>query len=252
MATVTASTSARLPRAQRARKWRDLTPLTGALFVLVMLGAFIVAGNTPEGDASAQAVIDHYTANRTQGIVASIVLALAAVPALAFSAWLRERARLAVDNGRTLASFALGTGVLTAAGLLGAATIHLALSEYTRDLDLSAAQALNALGADSFILFTTGIATLVLAGSLIALRSRMLPSWLGWLGIPVAIAMFTPVAFFAACVAGAWIILASLLLYASNGGSRHVMDPDCFEPDAEPDGGASVARFTRTPTPTES
>lgn len=217
MATITPPTTARPPRAHRARRWRDLTPLTGALFVLGIIGAFIVAGNTPDGDASAQAVLDHYTANRTQGIIASIVLALAVVPTLAFSAWLRERARLALPNARTLASFAFGAGVLTAAGLLAAATIHLALSEYTRDLDLSAAQALNALSADSFILFSTGIATLVLAGSLIALRGHMLPTWLGWLGIPVAVAMFTPVAFFAACVAAIWIIVTSLLLYMNGG-----------------------------------
>jgi len=211
------------------RRLRDLTALTGGLFVLGAVGAFVIGGDTPDGNASADAVIAHYTANRTQGIIAAIVLALTAIPTLAFAARLRERARIALGADRTLPNLAFGAGVLTAAGFLGAAAIDLALADYARDLELSAAQALNALGADSFLLFTTGIATLVLAGSLIAIRSRLLPAWLGWTGIAIAIAMFTPVGFFAACLAGVWIVAASLLLFArgepstDGGGSDRVM-----------------------------
>jgi hypothetical protein len=182
------------------------------------------SGGYANGDASAGAIIAHYTANRTQGITAAIILALAAVPTLAFAARLGERARVALGADGTLPNFAFAAGVLTAAGFLGAAAIHLALADYARDVNFSAAQALNALDADSFLLFTTGLATLVFAGSLIALRSRLLPSWLGWPGIVIAIAMFTPVGFFAACLAGAWIIVVSLSLYASGdepaGGGR--------------------------------
>jgi hypothetical protein len=210
--TLTSPTSADQLRQRSAKPLRDVTALNGALFVLGALGAFIVAGNTPDGDASAAAVISHYADNRTQGIVASIILALAAIPTLAFGARLRERARIATRAGGTLPNFAFAAAVLTAAGLLGAATIHLALSDYARDLDPAAVQALNALDADSFLLFTTGIATIVLAGALIAIRGRLLPTWFGWVGILVAITMFTPVGFFAACVAGAWIIVASLVL----------------------------------------
>jgi hypothetical protein len=43
---------------------------------------------------------------------------------------------------------------VAAAGFLGAAGIHLALSDYGRDIDLAAAQALNTLEADSFVRFT--------------------------------------------------------------------------------------------------
>lgn len=212
MTTLTSPTSAAQTRPRSATPLRDVTALTGALFVLGALGAFIVAGNTPDGDASAAVVSAHYADNRTQGIVASIILALAAIPTLAFGARLHERAGLVSGAGRTLPNFAFAATVVTGAGLLGAAAIHLALSDYARDLDPAAVQALNALDADSFLLFTTGIATIVLAGSLIAIRSRLLPSWFGWVGIPVAIAMFTPVGFFAACVAGAWIIVASVTL----------------------------------------
>lgn len=182
----------------------------------------------------------------------ALVLALTAIPTLAFAARLRERVRIALGTARTLPNLAFGAGVLTAAGFLGAAAIHFALADYARDLDLSAAPALNALDADSFILFTAGIATIVLAGLLIALRSRMLPVWLGWIGIPVVAAMFTPVGFFVACVAGAWIIVASLVMYASDdqpdGATK---DRGRFEPDPGSQGGARAARLASTPSPTE-
>lgn len=56
------------------------------LFVLGAVSAFVGGGNAPDGDATAESVIAHYTANRTQGIIAAIIIALAAVPALAFTA----------------------------------------------------------------------------------------------------------------------------------------------------------------------
>lgn len=179
LTTLTSPTSTDRPRARSAARLRDVTALSGALFVLVALGAFIAAGDAPDGDASAAAVIAHYGDNRTQGIVAAVILALAAIPTLAFGARLRERARLAIGPDRTLPNFAFAAGVVTAAGFLGAAAIHLTLSDYARDLDPAAVQALNALDGDSFVLFTTGIATIVLAGSLIAVRSRLLPTWPG-------------------------------------------------------------------------
>ena len=56
------------------------------LFRLGAVSAFVGGGNTPDGDATAESVIAPYTANRTQGIIAAIILALAAVPTLAFTA----------------------------------------------------------------------------------------------------------------------------------------------------------------------
>ena len=177
----------------------------------------------------------HYADNRTQGIVAAALLAASAVPLVAFAATMRERAR-AVMPDSMLPSFVFGAGIVAAAGFVGAAGIHLALSDYGRDLDVAAAQALNTLDADSFVLFTAGLSALALAGSLIALRSGLLPGWLGWAGIVIAIAIFTPVGFFAACAAGVWIIASSIVLYLRGVPTREVSVPVAAarrEPDME-------------------
>lgn len=191
---------------------RDFAALTGALSILLIVAAFVVWGNTPEGDATGAEVFGHYADNRTQGMVAAALLALSSIPFVAFAAALRERARTVLP-GSMLPSFGFGAGVVVAAGLLGAAGIHFALADFGRDVDPAAAQALNALDADSFVVFTAGLSALVLAGSLIALRTRLLPAWLGGTGIIVAIAIFTPASFFASCAAGAWIIVVSAMLY---------------------------------------
>jgi hypothetical protein len=180
--------------------------------VLLIVASFVVWGNSPQGDASGAEVFAHYTDNRTQGLIAAGLLAVSTIPLMAFAASLRERARAAMPDSM-LPSFAFGAGIVAAAGFLGAAGIHLALSDYGRDIDLAAAQALNTLDADSFVLFSAGLCALVLGGSLIALRGHLFPGWHGWVGIVIAIAIFTPVGFFASCVAGAWIIAASIILY---------------------------------------
>lgn len=191
---------------------RDFAALTGTVSVLLIVASFVVWGNTPAGDAGAAEVSAHYAENRTQGLIAAVLLAVSTIPLVAFAASLRERARSVMPDSM-LPNFAFGAGIVAAAGFIGAAGIHLALSDYGRDIDLAAAQALNTLDADSFVLFTAGLSALVLAGSLIALRSHLVSPGLGWVGIVVAIAMFTPGGFFASCAAGAWIIATSIILY---------------------------------------
>lgn len=197
-----------------AKGRRDLAPLTGALFVvLVVVGFVALGGDTPDGDASASKVVSFYKDDETKQIIAAVLVAFSVIPLLAFAATLRERF-LAVVTGRSaLPAFVMGAGAVTAAGFVAAAGIHFALADYAGDIAPSASQALNALDADFFLAFTTGVAALVLGASLLTLRTRLLPVWLGWVGIVVFVAFFTPVGFFAFMLSGIWIIVVSILLY---------------------------------------
>jgi hypothetical protein len=193
---------------------RDRRALTGALFVVLVLVAFIgLGGDTPEGDDSARKVVSYYADNETKEIVAAVVLALSTVPLLFFSATLRDRFRVALPGRSALPGFAFGAGVVAAGGFLAAASLHFALADYATDVQPAAAQAMNAIDSDFFLPFSTGIAALVLAGSLIAIRTKVLPPWLGWVGILLFIVSFTPVGFVAFGLAGLWIIVVSVLLY---------------------------------------
>jgi hypothetical protein len=194
---------------------RNLAPLSGALFVVLVLIAFIpLGGNTPEGDDSAQKVVSFYSDHETREIIASIVLGLGAVSLLFFAATLKQRLEAVRPDRGILPTVALGAGIIASGGFLAAATLHFALADYAGDIQPSAAQALNAIDSDFFLPFAMGIATLVLATSLWLLRTKLLlPSWLGWVGIIIFIVTFTPAGFIAFGLAGIWIIVVSILLY---------------------------------------
>jgi hypothetical protein len=191
---------------------RDLAPLSGVLFVVILAVGFLLGGDSPSSSASAQKVIAYYGGHETKQIVTSLVVALSTLPLLFFSAALRERARTVLGERSALPGFAFGAGVVAAGGFLAAATINFALADSADDIAPSAIQALNAISADFFLPFVVGVAALVLAGSLMAIRARLVPAWLGWVGIALVVAAFTPAGFVAFILSGIWIIVASILL----------------------------------------
>jgi hypothetical protein len=194
---------------------RNLAPLSGVLFVVLVLIAFIpLGGNTPEGDDSAQKVVSFYSDNETREIIASIVLALGAVSLLFFAATLKQRLEALEPDRGILPTVALAAGIVASGGFLAAATLHFALADYAGDIQGSAAQAINAIDSDFFLPFAMGVAALVLATSLWVVRTKLLlPTWLGWVGIIIFVLTFTPVGFVAFGLAGLWILAVSILLY---------------------------------------
>jgi hypothetical protein len=192
---------------------RDSIALTGVLFVALLVAGFIIGGDTPDGDSAAAKVVSYYKDNETKNVLAIIVIAVSTVPLLFFASTLGERARVALPGRSVIPSFVLITGVLTAAGLLVAAVIHLALTDLGDEIQPSAAQALNALDNDSWIAFAPPAAMFVLGGSLAAIRGTLLPTWLGWVGVVLFVTQFTPLGFFSALLALVWIIVVSVLLY---------------------------------------
>jgi hypothetical protein len=54
---------------------------------------------------------------------------------------------------------------------------------------------------------------LVLATSLAALRTRIIPVWLAWIGFVIFVVFFTPAGFIAFLVSALWIIVVSVLLW---------------------------------------
>jgi hypothetical protein len=193
---------------------KNLAPLTGALFVVLVLVAFFaLGGNTPDGKDSAAKVVSFYKDNNTKEIIAAIVLALSAVPLLYFSALLRDRGRAALQGRSALPGFAFAGGVVAAGGFMTAATLHFALADYSDNIQPAAAQAINAIDSDFFLPFAIGTVTLVFGTSLMAIRTGLLPKWLGWVGVVLFVISFTPVGFLGFGLSGIWIVVVSILLY---------------------------------------
>lgn len=200
-------------------RWGRFVPLTGVVFVALLVATNVLVGSAPESSDSAAKVIAFYQAHRTKIEISSFLTGLSLFFGLFFYASLRDylfRARVAAR----LAATAFGGAVLFAVGGGLAAGLQFALADVPSKLSPAAAQALNLLENDLAVFaLTAGVAVLLMAAGIAIVRSGLLPVWLGWVAIVIAVVGLTPVGFFAFLAAGVWTLIASILVYTRSGGS---------------------------------
>ena len=193
-------------------------PLTGAIFVVLLIIGFIpLGGNTPDTDASAAKIISFYNDHQTKEILAIIVVALAALFLAFFAVAIRNYLRDA-GGGDFWPTVALVGAALGVAGLFVAGGMHFALVDganlsHNRTLSPDAMVAINALDNDNFIAFSVPLGIMLFGAAGAALKGGGLPKWMAWVAIVLGICFFTPVGFFAFGLTGIWIIVASILMY---------------------------------------
>ena len=191
---------------------RLIGPLTGILFVVLVIVAFAVGGETPDVDDSARKVVDFYVDNDSQQQIAAGLLALGCVALLFFLGSLRTALRAAAGDEGGLSTVVLVGGVMIAVGVSIFAGIGFTLGDAADDLPASATMALNALNSDLFFPVAVGTAVFNLGLALAVLRHGGLPRPLAWLALVVGIAGLTPAGFFAFVATGIVVVWASIAL----------------------------------------
>lgn len=88
------------------------------------------------------------------------------------------------------------------------------------DRTLATTQTLNVLDNDSFIPALAGLGVLVFAAGLSAIRHGGIPAWLGWVGLVLGIATFTPAGLIAVAGDALWIVVVGIALSLAAGPSR--------------------------------
>jgi hypothetical protein len=191
---------------------RLIGPLTGILFVVLVIVAFAVGGETPDVNDSARKVVDFYVDNDSQQQIAAGLLALGCVALLFFLGSLRTALRAAAGDEGGLSTVVLVGGVMIAVGVSIFAGIGFTLGDAADDLPASATMALNALNSDLFFPLAVGTAVFNLGLALAVLRHGGLPRPLAWLALVVGIAGLTPAGFFAFIATGIVVVWASIAL----------------------------------------
>jgi hypothetical protein len=191
---------------------KAIGPLMGILFVILVVVAFLIGGETPSTDDSRREIVDFYLENDDSQAIASAVLAIACVALLFFLASLRRVLRAAPGDGGVLSTVVLLGGALIAIGATIFAGIGLTLGDAADELPASSVLTLNALNSDMFFTLAVGTTTFNLALGLAVLRHRGLPRALGWVALVIGIAGLTPIAFFAFLATAIVIVWASLAL----------------------------------------
>jgi hypothetical protein len=191
-------------------------PLSGVLFVALVLASIFVSPSMPGDKASAARIIDFYTKHQTSQRVSGLLTVIAVVVGVFFFGVLRHRLRQPEGNEQ-FASMAFGGAILFGAGGCLSAGIQWTLADVPNRLSAGAAQSLNLIQNNlTFALTTAGISALTLTTAIALLRSRMLPGWIGWFSVLIGVdALLGPLGMISFIAMGPWVLVLSVALYRS-------------------------------------
>jgi hypothetical protein len=197
------------------RPW--LVPAAGILAIVLIVIAFVVGGETPDGDASLRKIVSFYRDNDSDQMIAAACLGWGTAFFMLFAAGLWRIIREAETERHGSSSLLLAGSAVWAVGATFFAGITFTLGDFAKDLTPSAMQALNALNEDMFIPIAVGTFAFSVGTGLSVLTSRVLPKWLGWVAIVIGIVAITPGGFFGFLAMGVWIVIASVVLLMRGG-----------------------------------
>jgi len=196
----------------RAFGW--LGPVSGVLFAVLLIVAFVVAGGGPEEasvDESAAKIAAEFEATRDDSWASFPLFGLSLAFFIFFLAHLRDRFRSAGEEGAWLVSAFWAAGLLFAAAFLLQGFVQAAqfsIEHYGRDVQV--AKALFALGWESILVMGPPLLVLGATTAMLVLRFKVLPRWLGALAVLVFLGGFVP--WMGAPIFSLWVLLASLAL----------------------------------------
>jgi hypothetical protein len=193
-------------------RWTRLAPLTGIVFVGLLILTFAIGGGTPGVHASGAKVISYYKAHHSRQMASAFFGALGVVFLLFFAAAVRSYLRR-IEGVRGLAALGFGGAVLLGVGGASFSALGWSLADARNTLDPSGAQALNVLSNDFFWPFAVGVAVFGIGYGLAIALGGALPRWLGWVAVVLGIVGVTPGSFFAFLTLMAWSLVVSVLLY---------------------------------------
>ena len=194
-----------------------LAPLTGVVFVVLLLVGFIASGG-PGWRATADEIVDHYTDDSTRVVGGSYLGMLAVLFFLWFVGSLRSFLRPAEGGTGRLSAVAFGGGV--AAGALYLASFTMSLTAAFRadepgGIGEQAATTLYDLWGSLFVFAVPmALAVLMAATATVGFRTAVLPTWLVWVTAVIAVGLLAfPVAWIVHIVFLAWVLFMSVFLY---------------------------------------
>ena len=202
-------------------RWQHFEPLAGVVFVvLAVIALFTAAGEDFLAEPSE--VADYYVDNSGRIIVAEIIGGLAIFAFFWFVGAVRNRLRVRETPEGGLPALAFGGGISAATLVLiaNAATMAGAFrADEDGQIDPAAAAALNDLSSIIIgIAAPVALAVFVAATGVVSIATGVLPRWLGWLSLLLALGFLVPyVSFVFWLPFGIWVLLVSVLLYRQPG-----------------------------------
>ena len=199
-------------------RWERWSAMTGVLFVACFLLGLALISNTGDTTSGVQSFYAD-SGNRAKEVTAFFFLVAAGIAFLAFLGTLRTMLDRGESGPGTLSGLIFGAGTIAITLIIAGAAVSAAPAMLAGDQDFqlapNTAEALNWAG---YLLLVAGVmaaSIVVLATSTAALRTSVLPAWVGWIGLVVAVVMLLSIYYFPMIIFAGWILLVSLLMIVS-------------------------------------
>jgi hypothetical protein len=199
--------------------------ISGILFVILFIPSYLSAPDAPSFTSTAQQLLDYLVSKQDEIILLNgVLLIFAAFFFLWFLGVLHAVLQGAEREGYGFASIALAGGLLFVALMLAGAAIEIVhpaararFGNFQPDSQVGFLS--QALAGWMYRFAFVGLAVLIAATSLVAVRTQALPKWLAWAGFVCAVVallrFFGPLG---GWLIMAWIVVVSALMLAGTVG----------------------------------
>ena len=195
-----------------AERW---SPLAGVVAVLLWIIGIVIAGDIENKDTGRE-ILAQYNSDGNQILAAGLIWLIGTAFFIWFLGSLRSRLAAAEGPNQHFSAIAFAGGIVASVFLMLIPTANMVGVDQKEDLDASAALAINKIG-DIFwigLLYTAPV--LLAATAVVALRTgAVLPRWLAWITLLMAIVMLVPVVGWAVISFAfpIWILLVVWLMW---------------------------------------
>lgn len=197
--------------------WERLAALSGVVAVALWVIGIVIqeSSNLPGDDAGGDEVLAWFASEENTILAGGFVFMLGVLFFFVFLAALRVRLLEAEGPVGFLTALVFGAGIAAALSLLMLPAPDMSGALSNDELTGDAALAVNSLGDMFFLGAELASALLIAAAGLIFIRTRVLPAWLGWASLVVALWLLIPPIGWAGLLLGVplWTILVSVLLW---------------------------------------
>lgn len=206
--------------------WEKVAAACGVVFVILLLIVQFGFGQPP---SAGQPLVDFYRNHHDSVQIRELLSGLAGAFFLLFAGSLRSTLRR--DEGAdSWASSAMFGAALTTAALAFADAIVIYSLAFRTPSNPDVAEAIQSIASVFGRFLSLPLAVFLAAASMVVLRGRSLPSWVGWLGLlgaglnllsafRIAVDVGGPLSSAALLAVALWIALVSVLLTAGRGTS---------------------------------
>ena len=198
-----------------------LTPLSGFVFVALMISVISFEGEELGADAAPATVLAHWADRADLRLLVASLSAAALLFLLVFAACVRGalRSREPAEASASIVSFA--GAVVAAGGLSVSAWATLAASRAADAGSTDAVVTLDHLVQSAWLPITAGFAVMLLAAGIGGVRTGAFPRFLCWTAVILGIAFLTPAGIAAFLLTPLWILAVSVVLFRAQSPQRN-------------------------------